>query len=64
MATIKKIDVNSVDGLRTVLTDPAVYVISEDNTTWNPGTFKMEPISKVDVATVFSEDAIIVRLEK
>lgn len=63
MAMIKKIDVNSVDGLRTVLTDPAVYVISEDKT-WNPGTFKMEPISKVDVATVFSEDAIIVRLEK
>ena len=63
MAKLKVIDMNSIDGLRTVLTDPAVHVISED-VHWHPGQFKMEQISKVDVETVFSGDAIIVRIEK
>ena len=63
MAKLNVIDMNSIDGLRTVLTDPAVYVISED-VHWHPGQFKMEQISKVDVETIFSGDAIIVRIEK
>ena len=63
MANLKVIDMNSIDGLRTVLTDPAVYVISED-VHWRPDQFKMEPISKVDVETIFGGNAVIVRLEK